>query len=163
MLNYIALDIKYFPDNYFYFCFYFEILIIIVKNIGLWKNFLKPLDIIDRLEYNVFCGRRMRLRPIIGYRRGGFCREENLPAQKAPQKEGARLHEENVWPQRQKGLGSQKGKGQSKIDSLTELTTKLAFCGLFFEAETRPQLSQKEVCASSPLLPFFNGNTPKRW
>ncbi len=42
------------------------------------------------------------------YPKGGRGYEENIPAQKAPQKEGARFQKENVHCQRQKGSRKKK-------------------------------------------------------
>lgn len=63
--------------------------------------------------------------------KGGAWNEKNLPAEEAAQKEGARLHEENVRQKRQKGFSSQESKGQKETFPLTSQTTNLhlwSFC-----------------------------------
>lgn len=48
--------------------------------------------------------------------------EKNIPAQEASEKESSRIYEENVYQERQKGLGSQTCKGQSKTQLLILVT-----------------------------------------
>ena len=64
--------------------------------------------------------------------------EENIPAEEDPQKEGARLHEENVRQKRQKGSGSSESKGQKETFPLTAQTTNRVFVVFCFISSLFP-------------------------
>ena len=79
----------------------------------------------NRIEYMCMRqrGRRAVLYRFTGLsatliRKEGKRNAENLPAQEDPEKEGARLPQENGYQERPQGTGSQKSKGQSSSDPL---------------------------------------------